>query len=215
MLCRGRGVMLLLIGGALSAPARAASDVTTAVTVRIHDYASFESDQLQRAQDQVSATYARIGVRLGWKALIRPAAPPGGEAGGDGSGSDVAAFTVVLLSSEMAARRQSPPRVAGFAPVTRERGGHVAFVIGDRARAIARDARVGVPLVLAGIIAHEIAHLLIPERSHTGGGLMRPQWAPAEFRGMDRLGFSAADAAAIRESAAGQAFARVRVGDGR
>lgn len=55
-------------------------------------------------------------------------------------------------------------------------------------------------LVLAGIISHEVAHLMMPERSHSTMGLMRAQWTPAEFRRIRQTQFSTAEASAIRQS---------------
>lgn len=198
MLSRRSVLMLLLLGGAPAALTAAPRESMSAVSVRIHDYSRFEEQQLHQAQRQVSDTYTQIGVRLDWRTIVRPADIEAGT--GEWPGDPQATVTIVVLSEEMAARLRIAPQVAGYAPITREHGGRIAFVIGPRTRAIAEDGRVAPSQVLAGIISHELAHLLMPERSHSPMGLMRAHWTPAEFRLVRQKHFSTAEASAIRQS---------------
>ncbi|MFN7917078.1 MAG: hypothetical protein U0Q55_17165 [Vicinamibacterales bacterium] len=198
MLSRRSVLMLLLLGAAPAALTAAPRETMSAVSIRIHDYSGFDEQQLQQAQRQVSDTYSRIRVRLDWRALVRPAEI---EAGLQAWPDDPqATMTIVVLSGEMAARLRVPEQVAGYAPITRERGGRIAFVVGPRTRAIAEDGRVAPSQVLAGIISHEVAHLLMPDRSHSPIGLMRAHWTPAEFRLIQQRHFSPAEGSAIRQS---------------
>jgi hypothetical protein len=82
----------------------------------------------------------------------------------------------------MAAPQGIGSDVAGYAPITRDRGGRIAFVFGDRVGSVADRAAVARSRVLALVIAHEIAHLLMPARSHSSDGLMRARWGPEQFR---------------------------------
>ncbi|MGC4085641.1 MAG: hypothetical protein QM736_26830 [Vicinamibacterales bacterium] len=191
-------MMLLLIGVAHTAHAAAAREAMSAVSIRIHDYSEFDGAQLQQAQRQVSETYTRIGVRLDWREMVRPADVEAGR--GSWPTDSPATVTIVVLSKEMAGRLDVPMHVAGYAPIARGRGGRVAFVVGARTRGIAREGRVDPEDVLAGVISHEVAHLLMPDRSHSTIGLMRAHWTPAEFRQIRRKRFSTAEASTIRQS---------------
>jgi hypothetical protein len=196
MSCRRSLVMMMLV--CCAAPARAASprEAMSVVSIRIHDYSRTDGQQLQQAERQVSDTYARIGVRLDWRSVVRPADV---QAGKGTWPSDMTAVTIVVLAPEMVERLNLPLDVAGYAPITRDQGGRVAFVVGDRTRDIADQERIAHSQVLAGVISHELAHLLMPKRSHSRKGVMRARWRPGEFGEIDRQQFSAAEASAIRQ----------------
>lgn len=198
---RRRSIVLLmmLVCCAGSSAAAAPRESTSAVSVRIHDYARFDQRLLQQAQRQVSAMYERIGVHIEWRAVARPSEIAAGR--GQSPDDAAASVTVAVLAPEMSNRLKLHTDVAGYAPITREKGGRIAFVFGGRARAIAKEAGVDESQVLAGVIAHELAHLLMPERSHSRVGMMRPHWTPAEFRALYRARFSTSEAASIRKTA--------------
>jgi hypothetical protein len=189
-------ITMMLMCCAVCAQAASPGEATSAVTIRIHDYAGTDTEQLQRAEEQVSDTYASIGVRLDWRTIVRPAAVEAGKASWP---PDVTAITIVVLAADMARRLHLPLDVAGYAPITREHGGRVAFVMGARTRDIAEGGNAPHAQVLAGVISHELAHLLMPERSHSSAGVMRARWRPWEFRDVDRQRFSASEASAIRQ----------------
>lgn len=199
-------MLLVLSAGPAAATPR---EPVGAVTVRIHDYSRVERHQLQQAERHVADTYARIGVTLDWRPLVRPT-----DIGDSRSWpTDSSDITIVVLSATMAARLRVRPDVAGYAPIARDRGGRIAFVLGDRTRRIAVDGHVDHASVLAGVIAHELAHLLMPQRSHSAIGVMRPRWNPAEFRTMWRRGFTDAEAASIRQMVVAMRGAQLRVAD--
>jgi hypothetical protein len=210
MLWRRLVVLMMLMGSAVSALA-APREQGGAVSIRIHDYSNFEDQQLQQAQRQVSETYAGIGVDLEWRQVVRPAAIEQGLA--NWPPDRPATITIVVLATAMAMRLRIRDDVAGYAPITREHGGRIAFVVGDRTRAIAAAGRVAQSEVLGGIIAHELAHLLMPARSHSPEGVMRAQWDPSEFRQMRSKGFSKDEALSIRETVRGMAGGSPRVAD--
>lgn len=198
MLFRRSVLMLLLLGAAPVAATAVPRESMSAVSIRIHDYSGFDAQQLQQAQRQTSDTYTKIGVRLDWRTVVRPAEIEAGS--GVWPADPQATLTIVVLSDEMAGRLRIPPEIAGYAPVSRERGGRIAFVIGPRTRHIAAQGHADPSSVLAGIISHEVAHLMMPERSHSTMGLMRAHWTPAEFRRVRQKQFSTAEASAIRQS---------------
>ena len=65
---------------------------------------------------------------------------------------------------------------------------------------LASSHAVSVSLFLGAAIAHELAHLLLPDREHTREGLMRPFWGGAEARAANRgaLRFLPSDFTAMR-----------------
>jgi hypothetical protein len=176
----------------------ATPDRAPVLTIRIHDYANVDPQELQRAQQQVSETYAQAGVRLQWRAPAHPAEVSAGHASWPRDGEPL--FTVIMLARGMAPHPM-PSGVAGYAPITRERGGRLAFVFADRTLAIARRAAVSYSSVLSAVIAHELAHLLMPQRSHAANGLMRPNWSPDEFRWAAKQRFTVDESRAIRDMA--------------
>jgi predicted SprT family Zn-dependent metalloprotease len=78
----------------------------------------------------------------------------------------------------------------------------VAFAVADRSRDIADLARVSLPHVLVGVIAHELAHLLMPRRGHSPSGILHARWRPDEFRVLPRHPFTGEEATEIRRSVA-------------
>jgi len=199
MLCRRSIVLLMmLVCCAGSTAAASPREAMGAVSIRIYDYAQIDGRQLQRAEHRVSSIYEQIGVRIDWRAAVKPAEIESGL--GQWPHDPPAHVTVVVLASTMEHRLKLQGDVAGYAPITREHGGRVAYIFGARTRAIAAEATVQESEVLAGVIAHELAHLLMPQRSHSRDGVMRPHWTPAEFRSLNRERFSASEADSIRQT---------------
>jgi hypothetical protein len=129
------------------------------VSVRIHDYAGLDVRHLQQAQRQVSALYQQMGIRLAWHSILRPW-DLAGQA--PASGTLDAAVTIVVLAPDMAETLKIPPGVTGFAALTKTRGDRVAYVVGERARDLARRDHLPLSQVLARVVARELAHLLSP-----------------------------------------------------
>lgn len=182
-------LMLLASAGPVTASPRRPM---TSVSIRVYDYARLDARQIRRAQRQVTETYAKAGVRLTWQPLVTPS--------DDATGRNILAsgpapdLSVIVLTGPMADRLAVAPGVAGYAPITRERGGRVAYVLGARVAPIAKAGGVAPAKVLAGVITHELAHLLLPEQGHSPSGVLRAHWRPSEFGDKHRQRFSAAEA---------------------
>lgn len=191
------GVVLL----AMPVSAATSSEPASTVSIRIHDYARVDGKQIQRAQQQVADMYGRIGVLIDWRAPVRPRDIKPGLA--EMLRNHDSSITVVLISGEMAGRVRVPANVAGYAATDGQAIGRIAFIVADRTERIAWRGQVDHPQVLAGVIAHELAHLLMPGRAHSRAGIMRPVWAPAEFKDARHRLFSDEEAGSIRRSVAG------------
>jgi len=200
-------MMLLVCGSAARLDAQTSNG--QAISVRIYDYDRTEAEQMQRAQRDVTETFAVAGVALDWREPVAPDDVAAGKREWPDDG--VARISVVILKHGVMPWRQAPRDAAGFAPITRDRGGRVAYVLGDRVRDIVAIGGAAQYEVLAGVITHEMAHLLMPTREHGAKGILRAMWKPGEFQRIDMRRFSSDEVAALRGAvrSAGSAAARV------
>ena len=171
-------VLALSLGAEPAAPA-AADLASRTVSVRIHDYAHLDEQELTEAQRLVSAIYEAVGVVLAWRTPARPAEVEHGLRTWPTDGAP--ALTILAITSGMSRRLGLQQGVAGYSAVSHEHGGRVCFIVADRTADTARRADLAHTWVLSSVIAHELAHLLMPNRSHSRSGLMRPFWNPWEF----------------------------------
>jgi Zn-dependent protease with chaperone function len=190
--------LMMLVCWASSTAAASPREAVGAVSIRIYDYAQIDGRQLQRAEHRVSSIYEQIGVRIDWRAAVKPAEIESGL--GQWPHDPPAHVTVVVLASTMSTGSNCRVTWRGMHRSPGNTGGRVAYIFGARTRAIAAEATVQESEVLAGVIAHELAHLLMPQRSHSRDGVMRPHWTPAEFRSLNRERFSASEADSIRQT---------------
>lgn len=203
-------LVIMLAGGATSAMAAQPRESMSVVSIRVHDYAQTGRRHLQQAAREVSRIYEHIGVRLDWRESLRPAELEATHALWP---KDVSMVTLVVLARAMSDRLNAPDDVAGYAPLTREGGGRVAFVFGGRARDLALSGDVSQGKVLAGVMAHELAHLLNPRGTHSSEGVMRAHWTPSEFKHVNRQRFSDAEGSSIRQTVRALGGGPMRVAD--
>ncbi len=192
-------VLALSLGADPAAPA-AAELASRTVSVRVHDYAHLDNRELSEAQRLVSAIYEAVGVLLDWRSAVRPAEVERGLATWPADGAP--ALTILAITSGMSRRLGMQTGVAGYAAVSRDRGGRLCFIVADRTAATARRADLAHTRVLSSVIAHELAHLLMPNRSHSRSGIMRPLWDPWDFAEQLPHAFSSDEARDIRSTVA-------------
>jgi len=164
-------------------PRCAAADRRTAsdVTLRIHDYVGVPGESLTRAQSLVSRFYERVGVRMRWARTIER------RRGGLATGP-IEDVTVILLNHRMAEGSATEAGTLGFAAITGQPPGRIAYVIYDRIGLTAADSDWTLPDLLSVVITHEIAHLFLPPGSHSAVGLMRGRWTIDDLRRTDPSG---------------------------
>jgi len=185
----------------LSADDRADSEL--AVTIQIHDYWHVSSESLTRAREVVNTMYERIGVRTEWTGVVQQSERHPGSAPRESiSRIPIAQVTLIILTPRMAARGHVEEGALGFAAVPTEGMGRIAYAIYDRVRDTAARAAMNEDDLLGFVMAHEIAHLMLPRGAHAEAGLMRGHWNVGDFRQTDvlKLGFSADQASAIRST---------------
>jgi hypothetical protein len=197
-------LMLTFMVGSVSLPSaddRGESEL--AVTIQIHDYWHVSSQSLTRAREIVTAMYGRIGVRTEWMGVVQQREwHPGSPARASTSHVPLAQVTLIILTPTMAARGHVEEGALGFAAVPTEGMGRIAYAIYDRVRDTAARAAMNEDDLLGFVMAHEIAHLMLPRGSHAEGGLMRGHWNVRDFRQTDvlTLEFSPEQASEIRST---------------
>jgi hypothetical protein len=193
------------IGSARLSSAEQHVDQLLPVTIQIHDYPHVSSASLARARTVVTAMYERIGVRTEWIGVIQQNEKhPGSAPRGEIARLPIAQVTVIILTAKMAARGHVEEGALGFAavPTEGEGMGRIAYAIYDRIRDTAARGGVNEDDLLGFVMAHEIAHLLLPRGSHAESGLMRGHWDVLDFRKIDvpKLAFSPQQASEIRNT---------------
>ena len=193
------GVLLLSCGLLLADGISSQADAgdTPPIRVRVYDYAGVAPELLSEAQRQASRFYTAIEVAIDWA----PTFNPRGRKETAQEHDRPQDFTIIVLSRSMVSRRPWPAGALGTAVVAPEGGGRIAYVLYDRLKDAAANAGWPVNELLAVVIAHELAHLLLPPGSHSPDGLMRKGWDVAELRRFQAssLAFTPEQTALIRE----------------
>ena len=160
--------------------------IAAAVVLQITNLAHAPITDVAQATRGVTRLYGDIGVEVAW-AASEPRVP------------ETTAIRIVLIPFETGELQRSRHAVMGAAMVTPQ-GTSVAYVFYRQVLAQATDHRASISLVLACAMAHEIGHLLLPDRSHSESGLMRACWRRNDFHLADRsqLRFSNEQAMLIR-----------------
>jgi hypothetical protein len=173
----------LLSAGLLVVDATTRADATDvpAIRVRIYDYAGIVPNTLSGAQRLAASYYAAIDVAIEWA----PTFGPHGRKNGASKEDRLQDYSIMVMSRSMVARRPWPPGVIGSAVVAPEGGGRIAYVLYDRLKDAATSANWPVQELLGVVVAHELAHLLLPAGSHSPDGLMRKGWDVSELRQFD------------------------------
>jgi len=176
--------------------ARGESRDEPVVRVRVYDYAGVVPETLTEAQSIAANFYTAIDIAIDWAPTMGPRA----RKRPDVENGRLQDFTINVLSRSMVARRAWPAGAIGSAVVAREGGGRIAYVLYDRLKDAAAAAGWQEKELLAVVIAHELAHLLLPPGSHSSDGLMRTGWDVAELRQFhaSSLAFTPEQSALIR-----------------
>ena len=140
--------MVMTAGTADTAVTAAAATAATAsadaavrtISVRLHDYAGLRDPELLDTQRQVSAIYAAVGVILEWRIPVHPERVKAGL--DDWPPDSAATLSVLIVSAAMARSIGIRHDVAGYAAVSPETGGSIAFIVAPRTQRIAESAMV-------------------------------------------------------------------------
>jgi hypothetical protein len=139
------------------------------------------SVDMELTQTIVSSVYKEVGIQVNWKS---------GETVKDGS-----TITFEIRFAEKAPDTATPTALAA---AEIERG--VITVYEDRVRGQHRNHPAVQRVVLAYVLAHELAHVMQGVARHSNAGILRDQWTVLDFSKMlfHQLKFTNADAERIR-----------------
>jgi hypothetical protein len=152
----------MVIGMSLAIPA---ADAETAhlrgLTVHVDNHADISPARLADVYRDVSRVYRAIGVTIRW-------------ADNRSEGTDSMPFVrVLLLSRAMANRKIAAEGVheSVLGEASKETGR--IYIYWDRLQTLASRYGRKADEILAIVVAHEIAHLLLPSNSHSSSGIMQ------------------------------------------
>jgi hypothetical protein len=190
-------VVFLMSAAVVVSSRRAEARDEAVIRVRIYDYVGLTPDTLAETQRLTAKFYVPIGLAIDWA----PTFTPHGRKNGNHEYGRLQDFTINVLNRSMASRTNWAPDALGTAVVAPEGGGTIAYVLYDRLKDAAAASGWPVQDLLALVVAHELAHLLLPPGSHTSDGLMRSGWDVAELRHirLNSLAFTPDNVAAIRK----------------
>jgi hypothetical protein len=147
----------------LTARAASATEIPVTATIVLHvdNFANLPSETLNRAKALTAAIFADAGVSLVWV-----------EAGERRERRDRERhLKVLLLSRAMGERKIAADGVGADVLGQAAKVAGRAYVFTHRVAELARHD-LGIARVLARVIAHETAHLLLPVNGHSAKGIM-------------------------------------------
>ncbi len=139
-----------------------AEQLDTTIVVHVDDHAAVARDVLAGAMDRVADVYKAIGVRIEWDrgAAVSRATP--GERH----------LNVLLLTRDLRAKKiaedAEKQAVLGYAHLASGR----AYIFFERVAALP-GPDTSLATQLGDVIAHEIGHLMLGQRTHSANGIMR------------------------------------------
>jgi hypothetical protein len=188
--------MLLINSVVLSGQATARATTVPTIEILLYADAKLPAGLLLRAQSQAAEMFARAGVGTRWIqcARLSDASPE--------CRSPAAAHRLVI---QFAPTKGSPARlrdVLGSTVVTADTTGsnQRATVFWERIEGLANAHRIDPALLLGATIGHELGHLLLQDRGHTGSGIMTADWRGKELTALaqHRVRFSKEQADVLR-----------------
>jgi hypothetical protein len=151
---------------------------TPSVRIVIFDYVGTSPEALAGAKLIAAGIIERTGIRIDWAECSGRPQP-----GTEGRCPRMMPMDIELRIQNTAMAKQAGfnRRCLGYA-VSGGGYGSIASVFYDRAEQLHRDHVTGLADVLGAAMAHDIGHLLLPERGHARTGLMRASWDTGDFK---------------------------------
>jgi len=166
--------------------ARALSPVhSPTLTLDLQNMAKISVTVLEEAKLTLTLIYQAAGIHVQWNTAT-------------------ADFTAILRPPPHPEAMRNSRFALGYAPHNPTERGHLAYVLADRTEAMARGLGVPHHLVLGMTMAHEVAHLLLPNNGHSPSGIMRDSWTQSDYKkaGLGQLFFTKEQARLMRDALA-------------
>lgn len=177
--------MIAVLTAGVTAPEPAAAGSGPTVVLHVTDYAQVSRSDLAEAEELATGIYREAGVRTIW---IEGAAATV-------LADDAFHVDVILLSKEMVAQKCRLDAIPDAAFGAATQSPRRAYIFYPRIAGHAARTQGAISRLLAGLLAHEIGHVLLPANGHSTSGVMRGTW---DGRIVRVPGFTKAQAATIR-----------------
>lgn len=152
------------------------NDDSPTVTVLVHNYSQASPAILARAEREAGRIMVKAGLRVVWLECPRAASTADPPEPCQRAAEDTD-MRLRVLSAPV--QNEFGDSVFGFSnhPV-------LASVFYEHAvrRAKSDDAEFEIPMILGGVIAHELGHLLLGSNRHSDVGIMQPRWTRSQVR---------------------------------
>lgn len=143
------GIFMTALGG-FEAAAR--TDERPRIALHIKNHAGVDRDDLARARAEVERIFDTADIKVAWV-----------DAEGEGR------IAILLLTLTRDSQEDAVGCALGLAIASRS----TAYVFVNRIVRTTRNGAVDVPVAIGRVMAHEIGHILMPERRHSRFGIMR------------------------------------------
>jgi len=171
-------VMALIVWGP-SRLCEAQPTESVRLSVRLVNHADVPAYLLRQVELQVTRVYEAAGVQIVWNSET-----------GTARRLDVLLLSGKMIDALLGPRASNPTALAeAYREASR------AYIFTERVFAMASKTDGNIGDALGNLIAHEMGHLLLPERGHSPTGIMQPDY---EFRDLSARRFTAEQAATIR-----------------
>jgi hypothetical protein len=173
--------ILVILTSIVSTPTHPAAAENLAIVINTFEHTKMPADVLESAKEEATRIYAALRIELVWTT--------------ESSGRDIHLAIRVTDAAVKGASRSA----MGIA-LRNGNGRSMVLVFLSRVETFARYHNKPVAQILGYVVAHEMGHLLLPDRSHSMSGIMTAGWngAQVEEIGNGSLSFSPEQGERIR-----------------
>jgi hypothetical protein len=178
-----RSCSILLLFLALAGNAKTLTAQSSAVQVKVYDYADLKAESVHRAVALTEQILAGAGLSVQVK-LCR-----GSVAVSCDGQNGLIRNLVVRVVAGGSKTNDSVLRSPLGQSMADHQGGTYASIFMERIQDAAAEADVPRDTVLAYAIAHEVGHLLLGDNAHTPRGVMKGNWDRKDYEAMNQRQF--------------------------
>jgi hypothetical protein len=182
------GVLVCLLALTATGRANGAPPPQFNIIVEIQNYAMVDKWTLRTAKSETGRVFAQMGIQIEWQEGPQAIGPVG-----------VPVFSVVMLSTSMAAEKTRRDSIPTITLATSSKSTGRAYVFYSRLSAVAAERELDEGLMLGHALMHELGHM-IANIGHDTVGIMRKF---LELKEAGFFGFTSAQKVAIQAALRG------------